>query len=201
MAEREARPTGDLISALVAVQQNEGVVSRDELRNLIVTLVFGAHDNTRHQLANAMVTFSEYPEQWRLLARRPELATTATEEVMRWCPSASILLRCAAEDFDYQGVPVTKGTFLTVCISVAQRDPLTYPGAGSFDITAARNMPLLQFGAGPHHCLGAALARLEIEEALSVLASRLGPPVIAGPVTWRPLLGIYGPNELPLRFG
>ena len=68
-------------------------------------------------------------------------------------------------------------------------------------IGVARSAPLLQFGAGPHHCLGAALARLEIAEALPVLASRLPPPSIDGPVTWRPQVGIYGPNELPVRFG
>lgn len=62
-------------------------------------------------------------------------------------------------------------------------------------------MSVLQFGGGPHHCLGAALARAEIGVALSVLVSRLGPPSIAGPVSWRPPIGIYGPNELPLRFG
>jgi cytochrome P450 len=54
---------------------------------------------------------------------------------------------------------------------------------------------------GVHHCLGAPLARAEMSEALPVLASRLGPPTIAGPVTWRPPTGIYGPNQLPLRFG
>ena len=199
--EKKARPAPDLISALVAAQQAEGQVSPDELRNLVVTLVFGAHDSTRNQLANAVVTFSEHPDQWLLLGRRPDLVPQAVEEVMRWCPSAYTLFRSAIEDFEYEGLPITRGTFLTVCTWLAHRDPRAFPGGGSFDITVARSAQLLQFGAGPHHCLGSALARLEIAEALPVLASRLTSPAIDGPITWRPQLGIYGPIELPVRFG
>lgn len=70
----------------------------------------------------------------------------------------------------------------------------------TFDITATREVPVLQFGAGPHHCLDAALARGEISEALPALATRLGPPVVAGKVTWRPAFGNHGPTFLPLRF-
>lgn len=198
---KKARPTRDLVSALVAAEQTDSQISHEELRNLIVTLVFAAHDSTRHQLANAMVTFAEHPDQWRLLGGHPELATQAVEEVMRWCPSAPTTIRSALEDFEYRELAITRGTFFTVCMSVAQRDPRAFPGGESFDITAARSSPLLQFGAGPHYCLGAALARLEVVEALPALARRLGPPSIDGPVTWRPPVGIHGPNELPLRFG
>jgi cytochrome P450 len=194
-------PADDLISALVTIQRADGVVSEDELRNLIVTLVFAAHDTTRHQLSNGMVTFAEHPEQWNLLARRPELAPQAVEEIMRWRPSSTISYRSAIEDFDYGGLHIEKGTFLTICPQPAQRDPRVFKDGGSFDITVAREAPLLQFGAGPHHCLGAALARAELGEALPALTARLGPPSLAGPVTWRPPLGIHGPNELPLRFG
>src|SRR5262249_16244123 len=87
MAAKKAAPGGtDLIAALVAVQQTEGRVTRDELRNLVVTLVFAAHDNMRYQFANTMVAFAEHPKQWTLLARHPELAAQAVEELMRWCP-------------------------------------------------------------------------------------------------------------------
>jgi len=201
MNDKRTTPADDLISAMLAAQQAEGRVSTDELRNLIVTLVFGAHDNTRDQLSNAMVTFAEHPAQWRLLAERPELATQAVEEVMRWCPSAAGILRFAAEDFDYQGLHIAAGTCIMAGVQAAQRDPRVYQNADSFDITVARKAAPLQFGGGAHHCLGAALARIELSEALHVLTTRLGPPSIAGPVTWRPPTGIYGPNELPLRFG
>jgi cytochrome P450 len=200
ISRRESHPTGDLISALVAAYRDGGV-SRDELRNLVVTLVFGAHDNTRHQLSNAMVSFAEHPGQWRLLAERPELADQAVDEVMRWRPSATSLFGFAAEDFDYRGLSIAKGTFIMMCIATAQRDPRVFPGGDSFDIAVPRPAPTLQFGGGPHYCLGAALARAELAEALTVLTGSLEAPSIAGPVTWRPPTGIHGPEMLPLRFG
>ncbi|MFI7639660.1 cytochrome P450 [Nonomuraea sp. NPDC049400] len=200
--EKSARPTDDLSSALVAAYHaDDGRVSKDELRNLLVTLVFGAQDNTRYQLANAMVAFSEHPDQWTLLGQRPELAAQAVEEVMRWLPSAGTIYRFAAEDFDYEGLHIERGTFLVMCVNVAQRDPRAYKNADQFDITAVRDNPPLQFGAGPHHCLGSALARVEIGEALPILAARLGPPSVVGTITWQGPIGIQGPDALPLRFG
>jgi cytochrome P450 len=198
---KKATPADDLISALVAVQQAEGQVSSEELRNLIVSLVFAAHDTTRYQIANAMVAFSAHQEQWTLLAQRPELMTQAVEEVIRWCPSAGTFFRCAAEDLDYRGLHIAKGVFILICVRPAQRDPSVFANGDLFDITAARNVAPLLFGGGPHYCLGAALARAELREAMAALSSRLGPPSVAGPVSWRPPTGIYGPNELRLRFG
>ncbi len=201
IADKAKAPGDDLISVLVTAQQAEGQVSAAELRNLLVTLVFAAHDTTCHQLSNAMVIFAEHPEQWNLLAERPELAAQAVEEIIRWSPSTPIIYRCAAEDFDYQGLHIEKGTFITMCVQTAQRDPRVFTNGDSFDITSTSKVPPLLFGAGPHFCLGAPLARTEIGEALPALAKRLGPPSIAGPVSWRPPTGIHGPNKLPLRFG
>jgi len=201
MADKKATPGDDLISALVVAQEGDHLVSTEELRNLIVTLVFAAHDSTRHQLANAMVAFAKHPEQWTLFHDRPELAEQAVEETMRWLPSAPTVYRFAARDFDYQDLHITKDTQVIMAVAAAQRDPHVFHDGATFDITATREAPPLQFSAGPHHCLGAALARAEISEALPVLAARLGPPVVDGPLTWRPPMGIYGPDALPLRFG
>jgi cytochrome P450 len=200
MADKKAAPGDDLISALVTAQQEDGLVSMAELRNLIVTLIFGAHDSTRHQLANAMVAFAEHPDQWRLLASRPELAGPAVEEVIRWCPSAPTVYRFAAQDFDYHGLRIAKDTLVIMCAATAQRDPRVFRDGATFDITAVRETPALEFGAGPHHCLGNALARAELTEALPALATRLAPPVVTAPLTWRPPMGIHGPTALPLRF-
>jgi hypothetical protein len=198
--DKTKRPAEDLISTMVAAWRFEETVTREELRNLLVTLVFGAHDNTRHQLSNAMVTFAEHPRQWTLLRDQPEMADRAVNETMRWRPSAASVFRRATEDFEYRDVPIAAGTFVTMAVQTAQRDPRAYPGGGSFDFTAVREAPLLQFGGGPHYCLGSALAHAELGEALPILVRRFGPPVIAGEVTWRPAIGTHGPNELPLRF-
>jgi cytochrome P450 len=201
MTAKQAAPGTDLVSTLLTAQQAEGRVSRDELRNLLVTLVFAAHDTTRQQFANAMVAFTEHPDQWRLLGQHPELAAQAVEETMRWRPMANAIFRFATEDFDYRGLHIATGSVVSVGVYPPHRDPRAVPGGDTFDITASREITPLLFGGGIHHCLGAPLARAELGEALPVLASRLGPPTIAGPVSWRPPTGIYGPNELPLRFG
>lgn len=200
MAEKAKNPGDDLISTLVVAQRGEGQVSEEELLNLLVTLVFAAHDTTCHQLSHAMVIFSERPEQWNLLAERPELAPQAVEEIIRWAPSTPGIYRCATEDFEYRGLHIEKGTFLTMCAKTAQRDPRVFPNGDRFDITNTSPAGPLLFGAGPHYCLGAPLARVEMIEALTALVERLGPPTIAGPVSWRPATGIHGPSELPLRF-
>ncbi|MDT0615369.1 cytochrome P450 [Streptomyces lancefieldiae] len=201
MADKAAHPGDDLVSALVAARNTEGDVTEDELRNLVVTMVFAAHDTTRLQLANAMATFVEHPDQWRTLGERPDLAVQAVEEVMRWRPSSNAVFRNAVDDFEFRGETFPAGTMFLVGVQAAQRDPRAYPGGDTFDITFPRQAGVLQFGGGPHYCLGAPLARMELAEALPALATKLPPPSYAGEVTWRPAVGITGPNELPLRFG
>jgi cytochrome P450 len=198
---RRAEPGDDLISALVRAQQAEEKISEEELRNLVVTLVFAAHDTTRHQLGHALATLCEHPDQWALLAERPELAEQAVDEVMRWCPSVPVIFRFATEDIDYHGLHIAAGTFVMLCVHAAHRDPRAFPAGDTFDIAATRDTGLLTFGAGAHYCLGAPTARAELAEALPVLARRLPPPRLAGPVAWRTPLGINGPERLPLRFG
>jgi len=198
---KAAAPGDDLVSAMIAAQQVEHRVSEEELRNLLVTLVFGAYDTTRLQLANAMVAFAGHHDQWRLLARYPELTDQAVDEVMRWFPATAMAYRFPTVDFDYRGVRLPKDTFLMVCVVPVQRDPRVFERGDAFDITIPRQTPPVQFGGGPHYCLGAALARTELQEALPALASRLGPPTITGPVSWRPPIGLQGPYALPLRFG
>jgi cytochrome P450 len=201
MNEKKARPGDDLMSTLVTLQAADGEVSTEELRNLLVTLVFAAHDTTRDQLGNAMVAFASHPAQWGRLRLDPGLAPQAVEEVMRWCPSAQAVFRFAAADFEYHGLCLSKNDQVTMCVPTAQRDPRAFRDPRRFDITVKREGQPLQFGAGPHHCLGAALARAEVSEALTALSARFGPPELAGPVDWRMPLGIFGPDRLPLRFG
>ncbi|GAB7044276.1 MULTISPECIES: cytochrome P450 [Catenuloplanes] len=202
MDRKAARPGGgDVISVLLAAMAEDGTASRDEVRNLLVTLVFGAHDNTRHQFSNSIVTFAEHPDQWMRLRADPSLAGSAVEECMRWRPSAGALIRRASADLTFHGLDVPEGMIFTTAVATAQRDPRAYPGGRVFDIAARYDAPLLQFGAGPHYCLGSALARTELTEALPLLAARFGPPELpAEPLPWRPALGTFGPESLPVSF-
>ncbi|MGB6165868.1 MAG: cytochrome P450 [Pseudonocardiaceae bacterium] len=197
-AQRREDPGEDMISALITAEVDGERLSAAEIRILVSTLVFAGQDTTRNQLGLAMTTFTQHPEQWRLLAQRPELASTAVEELMRVNPTTPVIGRMATEDFTFQGVDIPAGTHIALFVAAANTAPDTF-GDAPFDITAQRPAQLT-FGGGIHYCLGVWLARTEMREALPILASRLGDIALAGPVPSRPHLGITGPITLPLRF-
>jgi cytochrome P450 len=201
LAQRRARPTGDLLSALIAAEADGDRLSTEELRTMVVTLFFAGQDTTNHQLGNGMATFLRHPEQWSLLARRPELAAQAVEEVVRVAPTAPITGRVAAEDLEVDGVTIPADSHLSMFLAAGNTDPAAF-GADPdrFDITASRQPPLT-FGGGLHYCLGAHLARVEMAEALPLLARRLGPIELDGDPTWRPATGVAGPVTLPIGVG
>ncbi|MGA4838446.1 cytochrome P450 [Streptomyces sp. G45] len=200
--ERKARPGDDLFSDVLRAQREDGALDDRELRTLIATLLVAGYQTTSHQLGHAMVAFAAHPEQWKLLRERPELAPDAVEEVLRWCPTTTVVAtKSAAEDFTVNGLPIQAGTPVWLCAHSAQRDPLVFRDGDAFDITARREAAPLAFGGGAHFCLGAALARVELAEAFQALTARLDPPEVAGPITWRPSTGVSGPDVLPLRFG
>jgi cytochrome P450 len=197
--ERRRHPGDDLLSALVAAGDGGDGLTLQELRSLVVVTVVAGQDSTRNQLGLALHTFARHPEQWTLLARHPELAERAVEEAARVSPVVPIVWRVAAEDVVYQGLPISAGTRLWLMVGAAQTEPTTF-GTDSFDITAERP-PILTFGHGVHFCLGAPLARAEMQEALPILAARLPGVELAGEPSWRPeLTGFVGPVTLPIRF-
>lgn len=110
IATRRRQPREDLLSALIAVEEAGDQLSTEELRTMIVGLVFAGQDTTRNQLALAMATFAEHPDQWALLAARPELAVTAVEEVMRVNPVGAVVTRAAVEDVEFNGLAIPAGT-------------------------------------------------------------------------------------------
>ena len=198
LAERRAAPGPDLISALIAAEESGDQLSDVELRVMVTALVFAGQDTTRNQLGCALATVIEHPAQWVRLAAEPALAALAVEEIMRVRPSVPVIWRVAAEDFEFRGLRITAGTFLSMFVAAAHTDPRIFDTA-EFDISLERPAQLT-FGGGIHYCLGAPLARAEMEEALPILAARLHTPELVESVRWRPALGICGPVTLPLRF-
>ena len=134
-----------------------------------------------------------------LLAERPELAPRAVEEIMRAQGAVAVAPRVVVEDFELDGYRLGAGTLLSLSTASANHDPAFYDAPQTFDITAERE-PQLTFGGGPHYCLGANLARAEMQEALPILARRMPDLALDGEPTWRPPLGIFGPETLPIRF-
>jgi cytochrome P450 len=151
-------------------------------------------------LSAAVQALCDHPEQWDLLAARPELAPQAVEELMRYNPVIFGTFRQSVEDVELDGVTVPAGTHLMVNTAAANRDPAAYDGPDRLDITREGPAGMLTFGGGIHYCLGAHLARAELAEALTVITRRLPNPRRSGPAPWKPLMGITGPTTLPIEF-
>ena len=200
LAARRREPQDDLISALIAVEEQGDHLSQAELNAMVTVLIFGGQDTTQCQLACAVATFLHHPEQWELLAKDPEVAVTAAEEILRYEPAGSGSPRVATEDFVWHGVEVKAGTMAHPSTPSANRDPTVFEDPDRFDVTRRLPAPQLTFGGGVHYCLGANLARAELQEALPILARRLRRLEADGPVEWRAQVLIRGPSRLPIRF-
>ena len=201
--ERAAEPRDDFITRMIYAQlkpteATNDNISPEELLDTLVLLVFGGFDTTRNQLGLAVQSFLAHPEQWRLLAERPELGRAAVEEVMRTNPTTTWVTREALEDFTFDGLDIPAGTTIHLWVASTGTDPRVVAD-GRFDITAERP-PHFGFGGGAHFCLGAALARADMSEALVQLARRLRDPYLDGEARWLPLSGNTGPVTLPISF-
>lgn len=199
LAARRGDPGDDLVSVLIAAEQDGDRLTDVELVNLVLNVLIGGVDTTQAQLAHGMRLFAEHPEQWELLRRSPELVRRAVDEVLRHEPITPFTARVLTEDVAFRDVLFPAGTLVMIGAVTGNLD-----GAGdpAFDITAERaGVRLMTFGAGIHHCLGANLARAELEEALAFLPPRMpGLRVTAAP-DFGTVQGIYGLDALHLAWG
>ncbi len=200
LGRRRAEPGDDLVSTLVQAEQEGDRLSDVELLNLMLNVLVGGVDTTQSQLAHALRLFAEHSEQWELLAGNALLAPQAVEEVVRFEPITPFTARIAMEDVSYRDVLFPEGTVVLVCAFTANRDGAGERGDG-FDITADRGgAKPLTFGAGVHYCLGANLARAELQETLAFLAPRMPGLRLDGDPRYGSIDGIYGLDALPIRW-
>lgn len=202
IAARRTRPADDLLTDLIAAEEQGDRLTTGELVMMVEAVIVAGTDTTRNQLGCAVALFAEHPEQWELLAARPELAPRAVEEAMRSFGAVRGTARFASEDIEYRGVLFPAGTVIATSMQTANHDPAVFDQPEVFDITREPSgQPQLTFGSGIHYCLGAALARAELQEALPLLARRMPGLALDGPVTWKPnAVGIFGPDHLPVTF-
>ncbi len=202
IAERRDQPAEDLLTALIAAEEAGDKLTTDELVMMVNAVIIGGTDTTRNQLGCAVGLFAEHPEQWKLLAEQPELAPRAVEETMRYFGAVRGTVRFASVDIEFRDVLFPAGTFMSVGLAEANRDPDVFTDPTVFDITAHKgDQPQLTFGSGIHYCLGQALARAELQEALPLLAQRMPHLKLAGPTEWKPDgVGIFGPSHMPVTF-
>ncbi|TYL50246.1 cytochrome P450 [Agromyces mariniharenae] len=200
IADRRAHPRDDLVTTLVAAHEEGDALSRRELSSALVFLAFAGMETTRNQLGLAMQTFLAHPEQWALLAERPDLGARAVEEVMRVNPTVTWVTREAIDDVDFNGLHVPKGGIVQVLSHAIGTDPRAMGDHVPFDITYDDRPLHSGFGGGAHHCLGHFVARTDMSVALPLLARRLTDVSADGPGEWLPVSGNTGPVRLPLRF-
>jgi cytochrome P450 len=197
---RRADPADDLISTLIAAEQEGDRLSDVECMNLVLNVLVGGVDTTQSQLAHAVRLFAAHPDQWRLLAENPELAPAAVEEVVRFEPITPFTARLLHEEVEYRDVTFPAGTVVMVCAFTGNRDGVDGE-PDEFDIAADRgDAKPLTFGAGIHYCLGANLARAELQEALAFLPARMPGLELDGEPELGSIHGIYGLYSLPIRW-
>ncbi len=200
--ERRSSPSDDLLSRLIAAEEEGDRLSTSELVMMTEAVLMAGTDTTRNQLACSVAMLVQHPEQWAQLAAQPDLASGAVEETMRHLGAVRGTARLASEDIEYRDVRFPTGTLVVLSLAAANLDPGVWPDPHLFDIGREPGSgPQLTFGSGIHYCMGASLARAELQEALGVLARRLPDLRLDGPIEWKPAtMGIWGPTKLPLRF-
>jgi cytochrome P450 len=204
---RRADPSDDLISKLIAAADPAHPPERlsdVECINLVFNVLVGGVDTSQSQLAHAVRLLAEHPQQWQALVEDPTLAERAVEEALRYEPITPFTARILTEDVVFREVSFPEGTIVMVCAFTGNRD-LDEPGgegdADSFDITADRGSARpLTFGAGVHYCLGANLARVELQEGLAFLARHMRDLQLDGEPVYESVSGIYGLAQLPISF-
>lgn len=173
---KRAAPADDLMSALIAARDEEDKLSERELVRLCVGILIAGHETTANQINMILLTLRQYPEERRRLLEDPALIPDAVEELMRFVQlgaGATALPRVATEDVELSGVTIPAGAVVLPAVAIANRDPGQYPASpDGLDLTRTE-VSHLSFGAGVHHCLGAQLARMELQEALHALLTRL----------------------------
>ncbi|WP_316525707.1 cytochrome P450 [Kitasatospora brasiliensis] len=206
IAERRAAPGDDLVSSLLAAAAGDGSITEGQLVVLVIGLVVAGHETTMTSLGNALVyLLHDDREAWQRLASDEASAAAATEQLLRAVPLSDAkehlpgLLRRTVEDVEIGGVVIPAGSVVAADAQAANQDPAVFAGDLGTELFSPLAAPMLTFGAGPHHCLGAWLARMEMELALHRLARRLPALRLAEPVEridWRRGLATRSPNAL-----
>jgi cytochrome P450 len=201
---KRARPADDLMSALIATRDDADRLSEHELTVMCCTLLIGGHETTANQINLSLLLLFDHPGEVAKLRADPGLIPAAVEELLRYTRLGGLPpARVTTEDVQLGGVVIPAGEQVMPLYSTANRDPSAFTDPDRFDVTrdAASH---LAFGAGVHHCLGAQLARVELQEAFRGLIGRLPGLRLAVPASdleFKPGMAIHSLRELPVRWG
>jgi cytochrome P450 len=197
-AERRQRPGEDLLTHLVTVRDSEGDrLTEDELVTTCILLLNAGHEATVNVSGNGLLALLEHPAQLARLRQDPGLLPTAIEELMRFDSPLQLFERTATSDVEIAGVTVRAGTKVAALLGAANRDPAVFADADALDVGRTDN-PHISFGAGVHFCIGAPLARVELQASFRALLARTSRLELGAPARRRPEFVIRGLHDLPV---
>ncbi len=191
----------DLLDQLVSSTRVENGLSREELDNLVILLLGGGYDTSKNGLGLLTHLLLDRPDYWqRLVNKEKGFAKKLVDETLRMT-NVVTTFRIAKEDFEWKGVTIPAGTMLIFPLPLAGQDESVYQNGTDFDPDRdqSREARPFGFGRGEHNCLGQHLARIQIEEGLSLIAERMPDLSRNGEVEWRPFPGVWGLKSLPVK--
>ncbi|QRP48059.1 cytochrome P450 [Amycolatopsis sp. FDAARGOS 1241] len=199
IAQHREQPQDDLMTALIEARDVKDRLTELELVDLCVGILIAGHETTASQIPNFVYALLDQPGQWQRLVDDPSLIPAAVEELLRFVPlgAGAGFARYATEDVQVGDVLVREGEPVLVAIGAANRDRLQFrdPETITFDREDTHH---LGFGHGVHHCLGAPLARLELQEALKALTRELPELHLTGDIVWKTQMLVRGPRSMPI---
>ena len=200
-AAKIAEPGDDLASLIAHGEIDGAPVDAIDFFLWFMLLVDAGGDTTRNLVGGGIQALFEHPDQLALLQSDLDgLLGTAIEEMLRWVSPVVYMRRTATVATEIAGQPIAAGDKVVMCYGAANRDPSVFDEPERFDITRSPNPHVAFGGGGPHYCLGANLARIEIEAILREILTRLPGLQPAGPVEWMGSNFIFGPSSMPVRF-
>ncbi|MFI6585457.1 cytochrome P450 [Embleya sp. NPDC050493] len=200
IADKRRHPADDMLSVLISARDDEDRLTEDELISFCVVLLAGGYGTTSDRLSGMIHLLLAAPERYRHILDRPETIPTATEELLRYAQTnVQANLRVATEPLTLAGVEIAEGDAVMAINSSANHDESVFDAPEILDLTRTPN-PHLGFGHGVHHCVGAQLARVQLQEALTALTRRFPTLRPAAPVTWKFGLKTRAPRTLPVSW-
>jgi cytochrome P450 len=199
IAERRRRPKSDLVTALIAARDQGDRLSEEELIAMVANIILGGHDTTKFAIANSLLALLTHPGGWATLCDDPSRAPAAVEEALRLNSSVAWTARVVTVPFALDDVSFDEGERIFLSPLAANHDPSKFPDPEVLDISRRGTEPVT-FGLGPHFCIGAALARMETQAVIRMLATRFRRiERVDDAIEWTPLLEIRSPVSFRVR--
>ncbi|MBW8802606.1 MAG: cytochrome [Catenulispora sp. 13_1_20CM_3_70_7] len=199
---KRERPAEDLLTALIAAESDGDRLTDEELVAQVILLYVAGHETTVNLIGNGTLALLRAPGELKKLHDAPRLAANAVEEMLRYDSPVQQSRRITLAPYEAGGRTIPKGEFVIAALASANRDESVFgPDAAELRLDRANARAHVAFGGGPHHCLGAALARLEARVAIEGLAARFPALSLAGEPVWNGRINLRGLDRLPVSVG